>query len=393
MLVQVNTVSNVNQEGETLKRKITAGIDMGGTSWVVSLLFHGTEKRRTMTFKSKDKELNCLNELKRWHNTGYKVHVIYEAGRYGFTPARIFEHFDMDCTVIPINKIEIVRSGKRVKTDRFDAAVLTQINPQAPDLPRVYVPSIEEEADRGMISEEKRLQKDNQRKNNAILAILERWWIGTRLENKHHRDSGSWRRCINENRYRQDGEALLPETEFWRVENIIEELELVEKQQDQWNQRIGERNRQKRAAACEKGQLYLVDRLQQFKGIGERGARLLSWKLGSFHRFKNGKCISSYFGLTSVPWISGTMQRDQGISKTGDRLLRSTLIELAWLWRRWQPTSKLTKKWNEKLKKKGRMRRVAIVAMARQLIVALYRYVVKGEMIEGAIINRAIPSV
>jgi transposase len=391
MLVQVNHIPKTLQDAPKTKR-ITVGIDMGGKSWVANLLFHDSGKQRTMTFKGNGKELECLNELNRWQKGANNVHAIYEAGRYGFTPARVFSHFGIGCTVVPINKIEIVRSGKRVKTDRLDAAVLSQINPNAPDLPSVYIPSVEEETDRGLISEEKRLQKDHQRKNNAILAILVRWWVGTMLESKTHRDASSWQQWIKENRYRDDGKPSLPDSEFWRIENLIEELELVEKQQQRWEQRIRERDNQKRKAAQAKEEIYLVDLLQQFKGIGDRGARILAWKLGNFDRFKNGKCIASFFGLTSVPWNSGTMQRDQGISKTGDRLLRSTLIELAWLWRRWQPDSTLTKKWNEKLNKKGRMRRVAIVAMARQLIVALYRYVVKGEMIEGAVINRAIPS-
>lgn len=391
MLVQVNPIPKTTQNVPKTTR-ITAGIDMGGKSWVVNLLSHGSGKQRTMTFKGKGKELDCLNELMRWQKGANDVHAIYEAGRYGFTPARVFKHFGIGCTVVPLNKIEIVRSGKRVKTDRLDAAVLSQINPNAPDLPSVYIPSVEEESDRGMISEEKRLQKDHQRKNNTILAILARWWIGTMLENKTHRDASSWRQWMAKNRYRADGKPSLPDCEFWRIENLTEELELVEKQQHRWEQRMDERDCQKRKAAEAKGEIYLVDQLQQFKGIGKRGARILVWRLGNFDRFKNGKCISSFFGLTSVPWISGTMQRDQGISKTGDRLLRSTLIELAWLWRRWQPTSKLTQKWRDKLNKKGRMRRVAIVAMARQLIVALYRYITKGEMIEGAIINRAVPS-
>ena len=391
MLVQVNDVPRSIQ-GLEVSNRLTAGIDMGGKSWVVNLRFHENGKERTKTFKGLGKELDCLNELNRWKENSYDVHAIYEAGRYGFTPARVFKHYGIGSTVIPINKIEIVRSGKRAKTDRLDSAVLSHIDPNAPHLPSVYIPSTEEEIDRGMISEEKRLQKDYQRKNNAILAILARWWIGTKLEHKTHRSGSSWRQWIQENWMNADGKARLPDMELWRIENLIEELDLVEKQQQRWEQRIRDRNQEKRKAAETKGETYLVDKIQQFKGIGDRGARILSWKLGNFERFKNGKCIASYFGLTSVPWISGTMQRDQGISKTGDRLLRSTLIELAWLWRRWQPTSTITKKWDEKLKKKGRMRRVAIVAMARQLIVALYRFIVKGEMIEGAVINRAIPN-
>ena len=81
------------------------------------------------------------------------------------------------------------------------------------------------------------------------------------------------------------------------------------------------------------------------------------------------------------------MNRDQGISKSDRKSLRKMAIEGAWLWYRWQPDSWLVKKWKDRLEQKGRGRRTAIVAMARQLMVALWRYVVHGEMIEGAVIK------
>ena len=84
------------------------------------------------------------------------------------------------------------------------------------------------------------------------------------------------------------------------------------------------------------------------------------------------------------------MNREQGISKSGRTSLRKMAIEMAWLWRRWQPNSYLTKKWNSRLEQKGRARKTAIVALARQLLVALWRNVMYNEPIEGAIINNAV---
>ena len=81
------------------------------------------------------------------------------------------------------------------------------------------------------------------------------------------------------------------------------------------------------------------------------------------------------------------MNREQGISKQGNSNLRRLSIQLAWLWYHWQPDSKITKKWSAQLQKKGRQRKTAIVAMARQLVVALYRDIVKGEPMEGAIVK------
>ena len=106
--------------------------------------------------------------------------------------------------------------------------------------------------------------------------------------------------------------------------------------------------------------------------------------------FGSGKQFAAFFGLTPCPFASGTMNRDQGISKAGRKSLRKMAIECAWLWYRWQPESWLVKKWQDRLVQKGRIRRTAIVALARQLMVALWRYIVKGEAIEGAIINKPI---
>lgn len=119
-------------------------------------------------------------------------------------------------------------------------------------------------------------------------------------------------------------------------------------------------------------------------------SRHLPWEIGDFHRFATGKQFAAFFGLTPCPYASGTMKRDQGISKAGRKSLRKMAVECAWLWYRWQKESWLVKKWADRLAQKGRSRRTAIVALARQLMVALWRYVVKGEAIEGAIINKPI---
>lgn len=391
MLIKLSHAPRTTQV-DTSNTQITAGIDMGGDLWAADLYFHDSGKHRKLTFKGQGKELACYNELDRWKRAGYHIHVIYEAGRYGFTPARLLEHFGMACTIVPMNKLEIVKSGKRAKTDRLDAALLSQIDPHAPQLPKVYVPTGGEEVDRGMVKEEKRLDKDHQRKNNALLAILDRWYIGMQLPDHKHHKSDDWRKWISQNRNRKsDDVKRLPDEEYYRIESLIEELELLERQIEKWQERIVEREQQKRQDAEATGETYVADILMQFKGIGDRAARLVTWRIGNFDRFRNGKAISSYVGLVPMPWHSGKMKRDQGISKTGDRDLRAMLVEMAWLWRRWQPQSALAKKYEARLNKKGRTRRVAIVAMARQLLVALFRHITKGEPIEGAIINRALP--
>lgn len=112
--------------------------------------------------------------------------------------------------------------------------------------------------------------------------------------------------------------------------------------------------------------------------------------LKEIHPAEQRDAVEAFHGLTPCPFSSGTMNREQGISKAGRKSLRKMAVECAWLWYRWQPDSWLVKKWKDRLEQKGRIRRTAIVAMARQLLVALWRYVVKDEAIEGAIINKPI---
>jgi transposase len=185
-----------------------------------------------------------------------------------------------------------------------------------------------------------------------------------------------------------------PELLLKRLPNMISELELFEKELREWQEII--HNYQDRDGKNAKdsgitdGTSETVMKLQQFKGVGERLSRHLPWEIGDFRRFGNGKQFAAFFGLTPCPFASGTMNREQGISKAGRKSLRKMAVECAWLWYRWQPESRLVKKWKDRLEQKGRIRRTAIVAMARQLMVALWRYVVKGEEIQGAIINKPV---
>lgn len=175
-----------------------------------------------------------------------------------------------------------------------------------------------------------------------------------------------------------------------RLKNMVEELALAEKHLNDWQEIIDRQMEKDRQDALKNNVHTTVDKLEKFKGIGDVISRHLFWEIGDFSRFKNGKKFSSYFGLTPCPFASGTMNREQGISKSGRKSLRKTAIELAWLWRKWQPQSKLTMKWEPMLKQKGRARKTAIVAMARQLLVALWRHVMYNEPIEGAIINKPL---
>lgn len=125
--------------------------------------------------------------------------------------------------------------------------------------------------------------------------------------------------------------------------------------------------------------------LPQLRSLGEETVAVLSFE--AFYRsFDNRRQIGAYAGLAPTPWQSGKMVREQGIAKAGNPRLRKAVLQLAWLWRRHQPNSALSRWFNQRVgQEKGRVRRIAIVAMARKLLVALWRYVTQGILPEGAV--------
>jgi transposase len=112
------------------------------------------------------------------------------------------------------------------------------------------------------------------------------------------------------------------------------------------------------------------------------------WHEGFYRQFRNRREIAAYAGLVPTPWRSGSIDREQGISKAGNRRLRHIMIELAWLWVRHQPESALSQWFRERVgSERGRIRPICIVAVARKLLIALWRYVAQGEVPEGAVLK------
>jgi transposase len=129
--------------------------------------------------------------------------------------------------------------------------------------------------------------------------------------------------------------------------------------------------------------------LLAIKGIGPEFAAVL-WAEGLFRHFDNRRQVAAYAGLAPTPWQSGSVDREQGVSKSGNPRLRTTLIQLAWLWLRHQPQSALALWFEERDKRNGgRLKKTTIVALARKLLVALWKYVTAGVVIDGAVMKAA----
>ncbi len=132
-----------------------------------------------------------------------------------------------------------------------------------------------------------------------------------------------------------------------------------------------------------------VRMLLELKGIGPGFAGAL-WSEGLFRQFSNRRQVAAYAGLAPTPWKSGTINHEQGVSKAGNPRLRAIAVEMAWLWLRHQPDSALSQWYHERVRRFGpRTRKVTIVALARKLLVALWKYVTSGVVIEGARLKAA----
>ena len=129
--------------------------------------------------------------------------------------------------------------------------------------------------------------------------------------------------------------------------------------------------------------------LLDLKGIGPEFAAIL-YSEGLFRHFDNRRQVAAYAGLAPTPWQSGSVSHEQGVSKAGNPRLRTTMIELAWLWLRNQPHSALARWFHERVRRnQGRLKKTTLVALARKLLVALWKYVTAGVVIEGAVMKTA----
>src|SRR3954469_20750963 len=133
----------------------------------------------------------------------------------------------------------------------------------------------------------------------------------------------------------------------------------------------------------------MIQQLASLRGVGVQSATVLV-REAFVRRFANGKALGAYAGLTATPYSSGNVECEQGIGKAGNRRLRSTMVELAWLWQRYQPGAAQVVWFRERVGATGRrLRKVMVVALARKLLIALWRYVTDGVVPEGAAMKHA----
>lgn len=364
---------------------IFVSLELSRSSWVVTALLPGGERMSRHTVPGGDIAglLDRFSQLrgKAQARTGrhFPIIVIQEAGLDGFWIHRALEKQGVESHVVDPASIATSRRRRRAKTDRLDGETLVRAllafkrgEPRVCAM--VKAPSPEDEDRRRITRERKVLICERVEHVNRIKGLF--FAQGIRGYEPLRRD----RRARLEELRTGDGRDLPPHLkaqilrELDRLELTLAQIKAVEAERDA---ALAEEPQHREMPATAKMLLGI-------KGIGPEFAALL-WSEGLFRHFDNRRQVAAYAGLAPTPWQSGAVSREQGVSRAGNPRLRSTMIQLAWLWLGHQPQSALTRWFRERVERNGgRLRKTAIVALARKLLVALWKYVSSGVVIEGA---------
>ena len=312
-----------------------------------------------------------------------RVIATYEAGWSGFWLARWLARRGIETYVIQPSSVPVDRRARRAKSDGIDAELLLRtllawLRGEPRVCSMVPIPSEADEDARRSIRERTELVAERVSLVNRIGAVLAT--LGVQGYDPLRRDR----------RQRLDASCTalgnpLPINARAKIARMLDRLELL-------LQQIAELDRQRDAvleddAPDKAGEM--IQQLATLRGIGVQSATVLVRE--AFVRdFANGKALGSYAGLSATPYSSGSVNREQGIGKAGNRRLRTVMVELAWLWQRYQPDSADVRWYRERAGTTGaRMRKVMVVALARKLLISLWRFVTQGLVPDGAVMKPA----
>jgi transposase len=304
------------------------------------------------------------------------VHSCYEAGRDGWWLHRRLREHGIDNIVVDSASIEVNRRARRAKTDRLDGdKLLSMLQRWSAGETRVWAvvhePTVEQEDDRRLHRELQRLSGERTGHTNRIGSLLV--LHNLRVRNIGGRDWGRWWASHRE----QVPPALRAEIEREQARLVLVKQQLRELQAAQSRQ-------------VHEGAQPQVAQLVRLRAIGITTAWVLVKELFGWRHFANRREVAGCLGLVPSPYASGDTQIEQGISKAGNKRARTLFVELAWGWLRWQPDSALSQWFNRRFGiGSKRMRRIGIVALARRLAVALWRYLEHGELPAGASLKPA----
>ena len=387
-------------------------VEVSGKSWVIGigdLAEPGKVGMHTLPPADAEGLVEKIGKVRARAGGPSRVLLTYEAGYEGFWLARwLGEHApEIDVVVCDPASLEVVRKKKKAKTDRIDARRMVRAlrawdGGEAEALSVVRIPTVEEEDAKRLLRHRERLVKERTSLGNTIKGLL-------KLHGIRGLDPRSATFAASLAEVRTANGASLPpgmrdeiEATHERLAKVLEQLADVERKKAALIAAAAAAQSPSRETAPHdeveqvgKGNVSAVPgvaaSLVRLKGIGGNDALLLQNEV--FYRdFRNRRELAGWAGLAPVPWASGGVENDQGISKAGRPIVRKHLVQMAWRWLRWQPDSEITK-WFDRYCARRRdrlMRKRAIVAVARKLLIALWRYAQSGLVPTGAALAKAV---
>lgn len=354
--------------------------ELGESSWKLAFTTGMGQRPRQRTVVARDR-MAVIREIERAKQRfdlppEARVKSCYEAGREGFWLHRWLVSVGIDNQVVDASSIEVSRRLRRAKTDRMDATRLLLLLVRFFGGERqvwsvVRVPSVAEEDRRHLHRELLTMKRDRTRLANRIQGLLASQ--GLRVD---------WRKPLPvqlDALRLWDGTAL-PKGLRGRLDQEWERLGLLNRQIEALETARRDQIRAGGDAAIQK-----VQQLLTLQGIGSNSAWLDVMEFFAWRRFRNRREVGALAGLTPTPYQSGESHREQGIAKAGNRHVRAMAIEIAWGWLRFQPESALTHWYQERFGHgSSRLRRIGIVALARKLLIALWRFLETGLVPQGA---------
>jgi transposase len=373
--------SQVALQGTSVTRtaKLFVSLELSDKKWRVAASEGGTQVREYMVSAGDGPGLLAVIERARARFGLAKdapVLSCYEAGRDGFWLHRFLIANCIGNHVVDAASIEVNRRQRRAKTDRLDngklLSMLVRFDAGEKKVWSVLrVPTHAEEDARRAHRERERLVKER----SAHVARMKSLLVLHNVRLKRIGGKG-WQQ-------RLEGLSL-PSNLRAELQREAERLALVDCQLRQLEREHLQALSTSDDQACAKQRC-----LQRLRGLGHIGAWVLTGEVFGWRSFNNRRELAGSVGLGASPYSSGDIERDQGISKAGNRRVRTLMVELAWSWLRFQPQSALSKWYMERFGRGARSRRIGIVALARRLLIALWRFVEQGVIPQGARLKAA----
>lgn len=366
---------------------LVLAIELSSKSWVLAAQVPGLPKTKAKRTIEPDKLAlqSAIDGYRaRAAAAGYPVNrvvVPYEAGWSGFWLARWLIAKGIEVHVVQPSSVPVDRRMRRAKSDGIDADLLLRtllawLRGEPRVCSMVPIPNEADEDARRCVRERTELVSERVGLTNRIGAVLATLGIDgyNPLLQSRRRRLADIRTGLGE---------PIPPNALAKIERLLSRLELVLAQITDL-----ERDRDAVAASTAPNEAgKMIQQLCSLRGIGVQSATVLV-REAFVRRFANGKALGSYAGLTATPYSSGGIEREQGIGKAGNRRLRTVMVELAWLWQRYQPGAAQVVWFRERTGSTGRrIRKVMVVALARKLLIALWRFVTDGVVPEGVIMK------